>query len=469
MILRDYQDPDVDRIRALLRQGRKRICYQAPTGSGKTVVFCYIAKKAAENGRRVVILVHKVELVDQTCAALTAAGVRFGIIASGYPEDLDAPVQVASVMTLINRLDWLRDVHLLIVDEAHHVMAHTWLAVLAALPGAVVLGVTATPERLDGKGLGEVFESLIVGPAVKTLIAQGWLAPFVVYAPERMVNLKGIRTTAGDYRLGELARRMNTEIVLDDALTEYRKHLEGRTAIAFCTTIEHSRATARFFRSAGVSAEHLDGDTPRRERQDIIKRLETGETSVVCNCGIVSEGLDVPSVGGVILLRPTKSLAVYLQQIGRALRPAPGKDRAVVLDHSGNVFKHGLPDLEHAWSLEGRPKKKGKALVRRCPECGALVPISARDCPECGADFRPSPPLAPRSAPDPLIELDPATAHERWLAHGSFKAVMEWAGEDESRLREVAAARGYKPGWVYYRLKHHREAAEDALLRTLQF
>ena len=161
---------------------------------------------------------------------------------------------------------------------------------------------------------------------------------------------------------------------------------------------------------------------------------------------MISEGLDIPSVGGVILLRPTKSLSVFLQQIGRALRPAPGKDRAIVLDHSGNVFKHGMPDLEHAWSLDGRPKKKSKALVRRCPECGALIPIAVRTCPECGADLRPSV-IAPITNPEPLIELDPATAHERWLAHGSFKAVIEWAGDDERRLQEIAAARGYKsPG-----------------------
>jgi superfamily II DNA or RNA helicase len=165
----------------------------------------------------------------------------------------------------------------------------------------------------------------------------------------------------------------------------------------------------------------------------------------------------------VILLRPTKSLALYLQQIGRALRPAPNKDRAVILDHSGNVFRHGMPDLDHAWSLEGREKKKGKALVRRCPECGALIPISVHWCPECGADLRPEP-IAPVTQPDPLIEVDPATAHERWLANGSFKAVTKWAGFNEARLHEVATARGYRPGWVWHRLQAQRAAADAAIL-----
>jgi DNA repair protein RadD len=466
MILRDYQQKGISDIRALFMQGKRRVCYAAPTGSGKTVLFCHAAKKAIEHGQRAVVHVHRQELVEQTCKALAAEGIPYGIIAAGHPENPDAPMQVAMVQTLVRRLDQLRDISLSIIDECHHVLAATWLEIANATPRARVLGVSATPERLDGKGLNAVFEALVIGPTVQKLIAGGWLAPFVVYAPERMVNLKGARTVAGDYALGDLARRMNTEVVLADALVEYRKHLLGRTAIAFCVNIEHSRATARFFRAAGIRAEHLDGDTPSGERHDIIARLGTGETEIVCNCGIISEGLDVPSVSGVILLRPTKSLALYLQQVGRSLRPSDAK-RAVILDHSGNVFKHGLPDLEHAWSLDGRPKQRGKALVRRCPECGALI-ASAHECPECGADLRPEE-VAPATAPDPLIELDPATAHERWLATGSFQSVMNWAGLNEARLRAVAQARGYKSGWVYYRLKAQREAAENALLRAIEF
>jgi DNA repair protein RadD len=468
MGLRDYQEKDNDVLRSLFAQGRKRICYVGPTGSGKTVLFCHAVGKVAEKGRRCIILVHKVELVDQTAKALAAVGVRFGIIAAGYPEDLEPLVQIASVMTLVNRLDRLRDVRFVVVDECHHVAAATWRTILAALADAAVLGVTATPERLDGQGLGGVFEVLVIGPAVKKLIAGSWLSGFAVFAPERTVNLKGIRSVAGDYAIGDLARRMNTATVLTDVLTEYTKHLSGKTAIAFLTTIAASRDCARYLRQNGVRAEHVDGDTPRRERQDILSRLETGETSIVTNCNLIGEGLDIPSTGGVILLRPTKSLAVYLQQIGRALRPAPGKDRAVILDHSGNVFRHGFPDLEHAWSLEGRPKKKTGTLVRRCPECGALIPISARECPECGADLTP-PKVTLKLVSDPLVELDPTTAHVRWLANGTFKSVMEWAGENEARLHQVAAARGYKPGWVWYRLKAKRDAADTALLEAVGF
>jgi DNA repair protein RadD len=466
IILRPYQDKGIADIRGLFQKGYQKVCYVAPTASGKTVLFCHLAHKITAAGQHVAIVVHRQELVDQTCKALAAEGLEFGVIAAGYPEQTDAPVLVAMAQTLVNRLDRVTGISYLIVDEAHHVVAGTWRAILVSAPNARVLGVTATPERLDGAGLREAFEVLALGPSVKELIAANWLAPFTVYAPERLVDLKGARTVAGDYAVGDLARRMSAGFVLDDALTEYRKHLEGRTAIAFCTTIEHSRTVARFFRNAGVEAQHLDGDSPHNERRALIASLAARETKIISNCALIAEGLDIPSVDGVILLRPTKSLALYLQQIGRALRPSPGKRHATILDHAGNVFRHGLPDLEHPWSLDGRPKKKGKTLVRRCPGCGALIPIAAQECPHCGTDLRPEP-IAPATAPEPLIEIDPVNAFEHWLANGPFKAVTRWAGANEARLRQVAAARGYKPGWVYYRLKNEREAADAAIVQAV--
>ena len=222
MILRPYQEKGIADIRALFMQGKRRICYAAPTGSGKTVLFCHAAKKVIEHGQRAVVHVHRQELVEQTCKALAAEGIPYGIIAAGYPENTDAPMQVAMVQTLVRRLDRLRDISLSIIDECHHVLASTWLQIANATPRARVLGASATPERLDGKGLSAVFDALVLGPTVQELIAGGWLAPFVVYAPGRMVNLKGARTVAGDYALGDLARRMNSEVVLTDALVEYR-------------------------------------------------------------------------------------------------------------------------------------------------------------------------------------------------------------------------------------------------------
>jgi DNA repair protein RadD len=467
MILRDYQEKDFAEIRALFIQGKRRICYAAPTGSGKGVVLAHAARKAMEKNQRVIVVVHRQELIDQVCVALADEGVNYGIIAAGCEERPNAPVQIAMAQTLVRRLDRLIGTSLLIIDECHHVLAQTWIEIINVVPNSPLLGLSATPERLDGRGLGKIFDSLVIGPSVKELITNGWLASFAIFAPEHQVDLKRVRTVAGDYALGALADRMNNDVVLADAIAEYRKHLEGQSALAFCVTVKHSQATARAFRAAGINAVHLDGDTPRGERRDIIARLGGAEPLVVCNCGIIAEGLSVPVVGGVILLRPTKSLALYLQQIGRALRPAPGKERAIILDHAGNVFHHGFPNLQHAWSLEGRPKKPGKALVKRCKECGVLIPAAARECPECGA-VQPLPAAPPvRAVSRPLLELDAMTAHERWLVTGSFKSVMNWAGLNEARLRQVAQARGYKPGWVYYRLKTARDADEDELVRAV--
>jgi superfamily II DNA or RNA helicase len=384
--LRDYQDADVNRIRDAFARGRRRVVYQAPTGCGKTVLFVYVAGQSVALGRPVAIVVHRIELVDQTCEALAEAGIEYGVVANGFRENPAALVQVCMVRTLANRSERLKDVGLLVLDEAHHVVASTWAALLAAAPNARVLGTTATPMRLDGKGLGAAFDELIVGPSVRELIDGGWLSRFAIFAPapERAVDLKGLRTVAGDYALGPLADRMSSDVIFEDVIKEFDKHLRNRSALAFCPTLDHSCATARMFRANGVNAVHLDGDTPAGERRETIARLGR-EPLVITNCGLISEGLNVPVVGGIIMLRPTKSLGLYLQQIGRALRPAPGKDRAIVLDHASNVFRHGFPDTPREWSLADRPKQRGEAPVKRCASCGALIPASARECPECGA------------------------------------------------------------------------------------
>lgn len=271
MILRSYQELGIADIRAAFLKGAKRVCYTAPTGSGKTVLFCHAAKKVIENGQRALVVVHRQELVDQTCAALAAEGAPFGVIAAGagYPETADAPVQVAMAQTLVRRLERLSGIALAIFDECHHLLAETWLTVLGAIPDARVLGASATPERLDGKGLGAVFDDLVIGPSVAELIAAGWLSQFVVYAPEHTVDLKGARTVAGDYALGDL-RRMSDEVVIADAVHEYRERVAGRSALAFCTTIQHSYAVARAFRAAGIAAAHIDGDASASERRSLI-------------------------------------------------------------------------------------------------------------------------------------------------------------------------------------------------------
>jgi superfamily II DNA or RNA helicase len=447
-ILRPYQQADIARIRGEYANGARRVCYQAPTGSGKTVLFTAVVSGAAERGNRVVILGHRQEICDQISQALDVLGVAHGLIAAGYPETPLLPVQVASVATLIRRLDRFTGADLLVIDEAHHAVAGMWRTIIAALPQAKILGVTATPERLDGQGLRDVFDILIIGPAVADLIENGFLSRFTTYAPPRSPDLSGVRSRMGDYATGELSAAMSRGIVITGAVDEYEQHCPGAPAICFCVDTAHSQLVAAAFRERGYRAPHVDGDTPRDERRALIAALATTDVQVLCNCGLISEGLDVPAVMAAILLRPTKSLALYLQQVGRALRPAPGKERALILDHAGCTYRHGFADTPRRWSLDGRPRGEGgEAPVTRCPECGAVVPAASFDCPECGAELRSRERVEIHGAP--LIEAEK-------LKIMNYGQALRWAGNSEERLRLVAKARGYKRGWVWHRLEEYR-------------
>jgi superfamily II DNA or RNA helicase len=376
--LRSYQTQGVAQIRDHFANGVRRVCYQAPTGSGKTVLFCYVLEAAFAKGTQVLVLAHRQEIIDQIDRALVAMGIPHGIIAAGYPA-ADEAVQIASVATLVRRLDRVGNYGLVIVDECHHAVAGTWRQILSALSTARVLGVSATPERLDGKGLNDIFEVLVPGPTVKELINIGYLAPFAAYGPKLDLNLDSVAVSAGDYRVDQLAQIMARTVVTKSAVSEYRRICPGAPTIVFCVDIEHSRLVTDAFNADGWRAAHVDGNTPTHDRRMLMQSLADGSLQVLSNCGLISEGLDISGVVAAILLRPTMSLSLYLQQVGRALRP--GKPRAFILDHAGNIERHGLPDFPHNWSLEGRPKGSSYgAPVRRCEACGASNPISAKHC-----------------------------------------------------------------------------------------
>jgi DNA repair protein RadD len=465
--LRAYQLSDLKRIRNAFapdpgdhRQRLRRVCYQAPTGSGKTVLFSEFVREEVEDGGRVIILAHRDEIVQQISAELRTLGVRHGIIAPGEPETRDR-VQVASVMTLVRRLDRLRYTpSALVIDEAHHAVARTWLRIIEAFPGAAILGVTATPRRLDGKPLDDIFDILIIGPSITSLIDDEWLAPCSVFTPVNDPDLTRVRIRAGDYAVEQLSEVMSGGIIVSGAVAEYERLCPGAPAIVFCVDIAHSKLVAEAFRDRGYYAEHVDGETPRRERRDLIAALGDGGIDVLCNCGLVSEGLDVPGVEAAILLRPTKSLALYLQMVGRALRP--GKDLAYILDHAGNCYRHGLPTARRRWNLHGKQERdsSGERLVR-CPECGAVNGPGSDECSHCGAALRRERPSRVEVAGSRLVEAVEAVEEPRDdsdLADMTYRAALDWAAESDgvmrssTRLNRVARARGYSRMWVSYTL-----------------
>jgi DNA repair protein RadD len=392
MNLRPYQTQAVAEIREAYRQRHRAVLFVLPTGGGKTVVFSHIAEQAAVKGSRICILVHRQELLRQASASLTAMGVPHGLVAANRSMDLSQPVQVASVQTLARRLHRFPQefFQLLVVDEAHHSNAGTWAKVLAHFQSARVLGVTATPCRCDGRGLGEWYQSMVQGPTAAWLTEHGYLAPAKVLAPPIGFDAKGLRKQMGDYDMTQAADMLSGGKAMGDALSHYRQHLCKRTAIAFCCSIAHAEAVARAFNDAGVAAASIDGKMDGATRERLLTDLGTGRLKVLTSCALIGEGVDVPSVAGCILLRPTQSVGLHLQMIGRCLRPQDGK-RAVILDHVGNCIRNGHHLEQRDWSLDGIKKRHREQApsVKVCPACFSCMPSAKQLCPDCGHQFQP--------------------------------------------------------------------------------
>jgi superfamily II DNA or RNA helicase len=452
--LRPFQATAVAEIRAAFMAGHRRVLFVLPTGGGKTYTFVYIAEQAAIRGNRVCILVHRQELVDQASRSLHAIGCRHGIIAAGYRQDLSHGVQVASVQTLARRLHQIPAgfFQLLIVDEAHHGVAGTWAKVLDHHQHGHVLGVTASPIRLDGRGLGHAFDTLIEGPDAAWLTQEGFLVPARVFAPPG-IDLSAVRrfdTAKGRHDSDAILRQGQ---VMGDAVSHYRRTIEPEhngTAIAFCCSVAHTDALATAFNEQGIAAARLDGSMDRGERRRLIADLGAGVLKVLTSCDIISEGTDIPSVTGAILLRPTDSLGLHLQQVGRVLRPAPGKRWAIVNDHVGNSLRHGLPTDPREWSLEGQQKRRQAASealpVKVCPSCFATIPGPEPVCSICGHVF-PPPARRELTMVDGALQELPASV----IARRKRSEVAQARTREE--LEALRLERGYKPGWVDHMLR----------------
>ena len=389
--LRPYQAEGVNAIRGAFAQRHRSVLFVLPTGGGKTVLFSHITEATAARGNRVCVLVHRQELLRQASASLSRLGVPHGLIAANRSMDLSQAVQVASVQTMARRLHKLpRDFfQLLVVDEAHHSNAGTWARVLEHCCRARVLGVTATPCRGDGRGLGEWYSAMVQGPSAAWLTERGYLAPARVLAPPGF-ETRGLRKRMGDFDMRQAGEILQAGQAMGDCLSHYRQHLAGRTAIAFCCSVPHAEAVAELFNRHGVAAASIDGkmrkDPGRIE--GLLSDLAAGRLKVLTSCELIGEGVDVPSVAGCILLRPTQSVSLHLQMIGRCLRPQPGKI-AVILDHVGNTQRLGHHLEEREWTLDGTPKRDREKApsVKVCPKCFSAMPSAARECPDCGHEF----------------------------------------------------------------------------------
>ncbi len=389
--LRPYQHQAVAEIREQFRQRHRSVLFVLPTGGGKTVLFSHITRETAARGNRVCVLVHRAELLRQASASLQALDVSHGLIAANRSMDLSQPVQVASVQTLARRLHRIprEFFQLLVVDEAHHSNAGTWAKVLDHCHRARVLGVTATPVRCDGRGLGEWYGAMVLGPSPAELTDAGFLAPARVLAPPGP-SLQGLRKRMGDFDMKQASEMLSAGQAMGSPLAHYRQHLDGRTAIAFCCSVAHAEAVAELFNNHGIAAASIDGTMDSATREQLLADLGTGRLKVLTSCSLIGEGVDVPSVAGCILLRPTQSVSLHLQMIGRCLRPQDGKT-AVILDHVGNTQRLGHHLEEREWTLEGTPKKDREKApsVKVCPACFSCMASAKSICPDCGHQFVP--------------------------------------------------------------------------------
>lgn len=499
--LRDYQVETVRLVRQRIGAGRRRPLLVLPTGGGKTVIASAIVDSGYRKHSRVLFLAHRRELIRQSATKLLRAGLpaeSVGIVMAGTPakrggslfgdSPLDviasrraagatdpqidaelwglfcgrrpqAPIQVASIDTARGKS--LGDFDLIIIDEAHRALSPSYRALVAAYPDAVILGLTATPYRADNKGLGELFDDLV--PPVMTarqLAEAGYLvAPRMFGArPESLPDMSEARISGHDWNQDDVAAAADRPRLIGDAVKEWGEKAERLRTVLFAASVQHSRNCVDAFRAAGVKAEHLDGETPQAERDAILARLETGETTLVSNYGVLCEGWDMPIVAVAMLCRPTKSRGLAKQMMGRILRPHPEKPFALLLDRAQVITEHEGPLFEDDYSLDvPKRKRPGAPSIKTCPRCFALLPAQTRVCPEtlasgepCGHVFGE---VADREEPEEeageLVELHDVTRAEKRAAWDRLctergKRKPSWVRTEYFKLFSVRAPKSWK-------------------------
>lgn len=470
MKLRDYQTKAIEAVSQKISGGVRSVILWSPTGSGKTVIASAIVDQLISGGIPTLFLAHRKELIDQAHNKLNDIGVPHGIIMAGHPTDSTAPVQIASVQTLIRRKCPVKP-GMIIVDECHHASADSYRKIIDQFPEAFLLGLTATPFRTDGKGLGDLFQEWILVDSVPSLTQKGFLVP-ARYWSASIPDLRGVKKKGGDWDPESLAERLGRPKLVGDIIDHYLLIGRGKRFICFCVNQKHSREMAEAFSVKGILTAHLGDDTPKRERENTLAAHVAGEISGITNVNILSEGYDSPMVSVCILARPTLSLGMHLQQIGRVLRPAIGKDCAYILDHAGNCRRHGLADDEIEVDLKKgtvqRTEGDSAPALRTCAQCYAILPSSVQICPLCGAVLG-QPPKTIITADGTLQELTkpicdcggfettkkPHPIHGTGLYCSKCGKWIRWIGKqlapvDFLRDRiQLCKVKKFKPGWAY--------------------
>lgn len=453
--LRDYQQALIRLVYEKWDKGLLKILMQLPTGGGKTIILAAIARNFFQRQEPILVIAHTEELIFQLRDALElACGVMVGVIKAGVKANPERLIQVASVQTLRNRD--LPAAALVIIDEAHHATAKTYREIIESYPDSYILGVTATPCRTDGSGFDDLFNALVSITSPRELIEQGYLCDYKLIASPQAISTKGIKTTGGDFNNRELADSVDVVELAGDLIGAYKLYALAKKCVVFAINCNHSKAIAQRYNAAGIPAEHLDGETPEVDRKAIIERFRTGETLVLCNVNIVTEGFNLPDIEVVQVARPTKSLSLWLQMVGRGLRTAEGKDIALILDHTDNFARLGMPDANHIWLLEGVTVAKEKLKRKRNnqiereddlfeiveTESAVLQEVTAIDVEKLRLDHE-------LKELDRLFEIATHKQYQQsWVA---FKFLE--SKPSLNSLKVCAKKLGYKPSWAKYKFK----------------
>ena len=427
IILRDYQQDLYSKTQNAFRSGKKRVLVTVGCGGGKSYIFAKMAEQAKGS---VLVLTHRQELKEQTGRLLADNGIN---------------ARVEMILTEANRLGQYEKPSLIITDEAHLSRSNSWMKVLDYY-NTYTVGFTATPIRLDGKPLGDIYDELVTGVSVRWLIDNKCLAPYEYYAPTA-VETDGLRVQMGDYVIKDLEQLMSDRAIYSDVLKSWEKLAQGQKTIAYCVSVKHAKETAEMFSKAGYPAVEIDGSTPPKIRSRIMQDFRDGKIMVLCNVGIISEGVSIDDVSCCLLLRPTESHALYWQQAMRCMRYQEGKT-ATIIDCVGNYTRNPLPDADVEWSLTESMRKKpkinpeGNFYIRTCEKCYKVFK-TAPVCPYCGAEY----PLTPREIKAHKdIELARITAEEAARAELERKKARMEQGRAQSfeELLAIGRAKGYK-------------------------
>lgn len=444
MKLRDYQLKLIEEIHRRMHRW-KWVCAVMPTGAGKTAMGTEIVRRSMAKGKRIYWMAHRRELVDQASLSFMRAKIPHGLIVSGEPASRHQ-VQICSVQTVGRRLDRIRQPHFIVFDECHHARASTWMKIVDVWRDSHCLGLTATPVRLDGKGLGDVFGEMAIGPTIKELIEMGHLSDYDYFAYP--LNMEGVKKTGGDYNKKAMEERVRSAHIVGNLVKEYEKRGRGQMLV-FAPSISYSKEFV-----AGLDkAAHLDGTTPKMEREGILNQFRRKEINILSNVELFTEGLDIPEIERIGMLRPTQSLSLFLQMAGRGLRPAKGKEKCIILDHAGNFDRHRLPCEDRDWELyPSKEKKEAPLSLFTCEQCFGVY--RGRTCPYCGHVRVVTPPRQIKEEKDVAL-IDAKALRQQEVKEGK-KNIKSYEDAVEFGVRM-----GYKPNWARHYWKHKQAAMES--------